>query len=305
MSETAALKHVFLLNPVAGTKKFQRDLPDQIAAAAAELGFDYELRVTTSVGDAKRFAAAYDKDTAARFYAIGGDGTLNETVNGILERPGVSELALIPCGTGDDFARFFPNRADFRDIAKTAAAKAVPIDAIATDLGLCGVNMVNIGVDAQTAADVHRFSEYVPGTAAYVLSLLNRVLLHRLGIAMEISIDDEPPLTGDFLLVSFANGSCCGGGFRAAPKARIDDGLLEICAVRPLSKVQFAKMVGGYKAGTHLDDPRYQKYITYRRGRKVSVRTETPTQVCIDGEIITTDRVTAEILPHRLRFVIP
>lgn len=297
------MKHVFLLNPVAGTKKFQKGLTDKIRKAAVRHDLDYEIHITTGPGDAREYTAGCHSRKDVRFYAIGGDGTLNETVNGILRRKCYSELALIPCGTGDDFVRVFPEKASYLDLDCQITAKATAVDVIGTDLGTYGINMVNIGIDAQTAADVHRFSRFFPGTPAYVISLVNR-LMHKLGIKMKLTIDDRHVIEGNFILTAFANGKACGGGFFAAPKAEINDGLLEITAVKKLTRLQFISMVKGYKNGTHLDDPRYKDFIHYCRGKKVTLETPEPTKICIDGEIFETDTVTVELLPKALNFVI-
>ena len=305
MTQNRELLHVFISNPYAGKDRDRRALIRAIQAAATKLRLPYEFHYTQNERDAEAFVASYDCKKTARFYAIGGDGTLNDVANGILKRKGQSELALIPRGTGNDFARFFEDEDFFENLEKQMLAKAKPIDVIVTDAGLCGVNMINIGVDADTAAEVHRFDRYVPGPLAYIFALIDRVLLHPLGCAMEISIDDEEPLCGDFLLVSFANGAFCGGGFKAAPKAVLDDGLMEICVVKPVSRLTFVKVVGGYRNGTHLDDPRYQSILSYRRGKKIQVKTEKPIQVCIDGQIIKTTEIQAEILPQSIAFVTP
>ncbi len=298
------MKHVFLLNPIAGSQKFQRGLTEKIKAAAQKHHADFEIHKTTGVGDARDFTAAYDETVPARFYAIGGDGTLNETVNGILKRKGYSELAVIPCGTGNDFVRMFPNSADFFNLEKLITAAAHPIDAFSTDAGLCGINMINIGIDAQTAADVHKFSRFFPGSVAYIVSLMNR-FVRKIGIEMEITVDNHPPFREIFSLTSFSNGKACGGGFIAAPKAKINDGLLEITSVRKVTKLQFLQLVKGYKEGTHVDDPKYAPFLVYYRGKKATMKSTFPTEVCIDGEIIKTDHITVEILPKALNFVIP
>lgn len=298
------MKHVFLVNPIAGTKKFQQGLAEKIKAAAAKLQVDFEIHVTTGVGDARDFTAAYDETAAARFYAVGGDGTLNEALNGVLKRKGYSELTVIPCGTGNDFVRMFPNQTAFFDLEKLITAKARPIDAFTTDLGICGINMINIGIDAQTAAGVHQFSRIFPGSMAYIVSLLNR-FVRKIGIEMEIFVDGQPPVKEVFALTSFANGKACGGGFMAAPKAEIGDGLLEITSVRKITKLQFLQLVKGYKEGTHVDNPKYAPYLAYCRGKKVTLKTASPTDICVDGEIFKAKNVTAEILPDAVNFVIP
>ena len=298
------MKHIFILNPVAGTPKTRQGIQERIKAAAEEFNVDYEIYTTKAENDAKEYIAAYDPSIEARFYAIGGDGTLNEAVNGVLAREGYSELGVIPCGTGNDFAKVMPNKAALFDIRKQIRAKAQPVDAYSTDQGIHGINMVNIGIDAQTAADVHKVSRFIPGPMAYIVSLINR-FVRPIGIEMEITIDDDEPFTETCALTSFANGKACGGGFYSSPNAEINDTLLEITSVRKVTKLQFLQLVGGYKKGTYLDNPKYKPFIIYHRGKKVTLKTNTPTEMCVDGEVFKTDKITVEILPAAIRFVIP
>ena len=295
--------HVFLVNPIAGNQKCQQELETKIETCAKKAEIDYLIHVTSDVGNACQFTGHFRPGEDARFYAVGGDGTLNEIVSGALKRTGYTEIGLIPCGTGDDFVRIFPDKAAFLDIERQLTAKAVAIDAIHTSIA-DGLNMCNVGLDAETAADVHRFSRYLPGSLAYTVSLFNR-LIHKLGIKMSMIIDDELAIEGTFMLVSIANGRYCGGGYQAAPNAVIDDGLLEITVARPMSRLRFASLVKGYRAGTHIDDPTYAPYIIYYQGKKIHLHTERPVTFCIDGEIIEIQEIEIEILPKAIHFVIP
>jgi YegS/Rv2252/BmrU family lipid kinase len=297
------MHHVFLLNPIAGNRKYQLGLKEKIKATAEKEKIDYIIHVTTDLGNAKEFTEHFCPGENARFYAIGGDGTLNEVVNGVLRRKGHGEIGIIPCGTGDDFVRIFPRKEPFLDIEKQIHGKTILVDAIHTDT-IDGINMCNVGIDAETAVDVHRFSRYMPGNLAYTVSLFNRVI-HKLGTHMSITIDDKIKIKGRFVLASFANGVAYGGGFFAAPKAKIDNGLLEITAVRSLSRLRFASLVKGYKKGTHIDDPKYAPYIVYHQGKKVHVVMEKLSPFCIDGEIIEKKEVTMEILPKAIHFIVP
>lgn len=295
--------HVFLLNPIAGNGKFQFGLKEKIEALAAREGLDYTVHVTTDIGNAREFTEHFRPGEDARFYAIGGDGTLNEVVNGVLRRKGRGEVGIIPCGTGNDFIRLFPDKEPFFDLEKQIRGKSIPIDAIRTDR-LDGINMCNIGIDAETAVDVHRFSRYLPGGLAYSVSLINR-LCHKLGINMTLTIDGKTRVEGRFMLVSVANGRAYGGGYLAAPRAKADDGLLEITAVRPLSRLRIAALIKGYKAGIHLDNGSYAPYIVYHRGKKVHLRMAKPTRFCIDGEIIEVKEITVSVLAKAIRFIVP
>ena len=90
-----------------------------------------------------------------------------------------------------------------------------------------------------------------------------------------------------------------------APRAAVNDGWLELCMVRPLSRLKFAKMIGLYQRGEHLDSPMMTPYITYRRVRRVEIEAPKPCMICLDGEIRTDSRFTVECMPGALRFIVP
>ena len=121
-----------------------------------------------------------------------------------------------------------------------------------------------------------------------------------------IRICDGEKLSGkSFLLCTIANGGYVGGAYRCAPRARNDDGKLEVCVVKPLSLFTFIRLIGAYREGKHLDDPRFAKYITYRRASRVEVRADAPFPVELDGEIIRPSHFVCEVVPGALRFAVP
>ena len=180
---------------------------------------------------------------------------------------GNAEVGVFPCGTGNDFVRVFPDLSDFMDVEKQVAGTAIPIDIIKAN-GNYSINMCNMGIDAQTAADVHRFTRFMPGSMAYSVSLANR-LIRPMGYRLKMTLDQKEHIEGKFILVTIANGVAYGGGYYSAPKSKFDDGLMDICLVRPISRMRIAGLLTGYKNGTYLDDSRFSPYIIYRRAKEV------------------------------------
>ena len=300
------MKHVFVVNPVAGKRRLQKTIDSLIEKAAAETGISYEIHTTKAEGEPLSFTRDYLPGEDVRFYAVGGDGTLNEILNGIEQREGYSELAVVPCGTGDDFGKMLAEREKLTDIAAQIKTKARPTDIIvchndSSDMSI--INMVNIGVDADVAANVHRYSRIFPGFSAYIVSLLERVFLHSMGTKLKVTIDNRLVIKGTFSLVSLGNGAYCGGGFCAAPKADIDDGLMEITMIKPVTRREFVRLIKGYRDGTYIEDPAYDGYFRYLRGSKVHLEAEQPLNICVDGNFITSDDITFEIKPGKVNFV--
>ena len=297
------MKHVFIINPVAGDGKRQASLRAAIPAACAARGLEYELYETKAAGDARRFAAEYPPEVEARFYAVGGDGTLNELVRGVMARGG-GAVGFMPCGSGDDFVRYFADKALFLDLERQLSAAARPVDLVRVGADDYSLNMCNIGVDADTAHDVHRFTRFIPGSFAYTVSLVNRFFLHKLGTQMRVTVDGEV-FEGLFVLASFANGKAYGGGYFAAPRARIDDGLLEVCLVKPVRRRQFLSLVGRYKRGEHLDDPDFAPLMHYRRARHIQVELAADAIFCNDGETYPLRSVELTMEPGALQLIDP
>ena len=120
-----------------------------------------------------------------------------------------------------------------------------------------------------------------------------------------VYVDGEKINNGVFLLCTIANASFVGGAYNCAPRAVTNDGYLEVCLVKPISIFKFLSLIGAYKKGTHLDDPRFSKILTYRRGKKVYVESDKEFSLCLDGEIRNVYKFTAEIIHNAVNFASP
>lgn len=229
------VRHLFIINPAAGKK----NTTAQLEALLEKLSFPHEVVYTTGEGDAQRFTEeAARTGEPVRVYACGGDGTLNEVVNGAA---GHSHVAItnVPKGTGNDFLKIFgPDyRALFYNLEALSAGPETPFDLIDCN-GKLGIDVVCAGVDARIAADVHRYKDwwFVSGIGAYILSLLENVFLR--GIARPITVhmgeirwEDKPAS-----LLCICNGRHYGGGFMPVGDAMPDDGILDMLLVRKVDR---------------------------------------------------------------------
>ena len=102
-----------------------------------------------------------------------------------------------------------------------------------------------------------------------------------------------------------ACGKYVGGAYCCAPNSKNDDGLLEVCLVRPLSHLHFVQLIGPYKRGEHLNDPRFAKHLVYRQGKEIHVEAEEGFIYSLDGEIVESNDFTIEICPKAIRFAVP
>ncbi len=299
------MKHVFIVNPKAGKKDVTPEIQAFLTSQPSD--FKYELHITEDVNDAFVFTREYASHHLAeetRFYVCGGDGTLNEVVNGAMGFPNVS-VACYPSGSGNDFIKNYGTHQDFLNLKNLIYGKEKVIDVFKVN-DRYTINICNLGFDAVAADNMVRFKKkkWVSGKMAYTLGLVYSLLFSMKSVA-NIFVDGIQIGEGAFLLCTVANGICYGGGYYCAPRAATDDGLLDIMTVKPISRLKFISIVKVYKQGKHLEDKRLASILTYIRGKKVEIIAPQPIIYCMDGEIAHADKITMEIVPQALKFVIP
>ena len=295
------MKHIFVVNPQAGG----RDSTEQIRSQIEKLGLDSELYVTRSPLDATRYVAgrvACEAGEGMRFYACGGDGTLSEVASGLAGTG--AELACYPCGSGNDYIKCWPN-SDFTNLERLVCGTAVPVDLMRVN-DRYGINVVNFGFEAEVCRTMQRVRRWplLGGRMGYITGIVH-CLFHAMKNHCRMTVDGEEWRSGTMLLGSAASGQYVGGGFRCAPRAVVDDGWLEVLSVDSLPLHRFVKIIGHYRAGTHLDEPQRYHEIHYMRGRRVTLWSDTGLSVVVDGELMHGQRFDIECLPQAVRFVIP
>ncbi len=300
------MKHIFVINPAAGANDGTPAIRDFLKDNCSDL--ETEVYVTTGIGDATRFVADYCRAHAGqptRFYACGGDGTLNEVASGAAGFEG-AEVAVYPSGSGNDYVKYFEGgAARFSDIRALMEAPTVDIDLMRIGDRYC-VNVCNFGFDttvAKTMIKVKR-KKLIGGKRAYVTGVVT-ALIKAMKNECTVTVDGEQLNDAKILLCTIANGSYVGGAFRCAPRSRNDDGLLEVCLVKKISRLRFVSLLGPYTAGEHLDIEKFQDCIVYRRGKHIHVTAPEGFSMSVDGEIIDGTEFDIEVVPRALRFALP
>lgn len=301
------MKHIFVLNPVAGKGKAEIEILPKIIQTVKDSGFDYEIHRTINVGDAEHFVrnrCRSNPNDNLRFYAVGGDGTLNETANGAYGFEN-AEIAFIPAGTGNDFARVFKEYKYFRDIRRQIYGTSRPVDLIKYN-NRYAINMLNIGLDCSVAVKAAELKNkpFLKGPMAYAGGIAT-VLAGNRGFNLEVSIEDRTQYRGKFTLIAIANGAYCGGGFKGVPKAEIDDGLLDVSTVNKVNRRTLVSLLAHYRSGTHLDLPKAKNIIMYEKCKFITVKSTEAMQICADGEVEYTDELAVSIIPKAIRFSVP
>ena len=304
------MKHIFIVNPISGRANASETLVPQIHAAAKAAGIDYAVELTQAPLHAVQLAKQYaSTGEEVRLYACGGDGTMNEVMLGAWEFKN-AQVASIPCGSGNDFVRNFGEPEDFLNLKEMIEGVPVTIDLMRTDDGI-SIDICSAGLDAQVAYGIPKFRR-VPlcgGSMAYNLSVVQCVCGH-LGHKLRVTVDDET-MELDGLMVAVCNGKTYGGGFQAAPEARMDDGLLDVLIVKKISRVKIASVVAAYKNGKHFKGGQivhpFEEIIFFRRVRKVAIVPvdDQPLVVNVDGECAVKPGLSAEVIPAAGRVVLP
>ncbi len=286
------MRRIHIVNPAAG-----KGMAPQSCHADA----DEEIYTSTSAGAIAAWVRdALREDPAIHFIVHGGDGTLNDAVNGILEAGcgGSAALSIVAAGSGNDFAR----------LINAAPKGTYPVDVMRCN-GKYAVNMLNMGFDCDVVRKTEIYKKWplLSGSMAYIAALAD-VLCHPFGRRMRIELEDGEVLEQDCTLCAVANGQFCGGGFRAASLADFGDGLLDVLIIKKVTRRKFLTLVGRYREGTHLDGATglpiddFRSVMEFRRCR--SVRIGGITHICADGEITEASEARVEVVPGAVRFIV-
>jgi len=294
------MKHLFIINPAAG----KRESTAQLEKLLSELTFEYEVVYTRQAGDARRITEqAAALGDPIRIYACGGDGTLNEVVNGAAWHDHVA-VTNVPKGTGNDFLKIFGSdyRALFYDLEALAQGPQRAFDLMDCN-GHLGIDVVCCGVDARIAKDVHRYKNwrFVSGMGAYCLALLENVLFKGISRPMRLRMG-EREWDGDMTLLCICNGRHYGGGFNPVPEAMPDDGVLDMLHIKKVSLFQLPALIGKYAKGRYRELPRF---VIDHHGDSASFSSDRELVTVVDGEVLTGHDFTVRLSEKKINFFYP
>ena len=300
------VKHFFIINPKAGKLDISKKIVKEIEESFKDNNEKFTIYITKDKNDATNYSkeVCEIEQGILKFYACGGDGTLNEVVNGIV---GYSNafVSVIPYGTGNDFVNNFTYHKDFFNIKEIINFNNEKIDLLKIN-NKYSVNLCNIGFDAKVARNISKFKRFplISGQGTYTLSVFY-TLLHKMHSNLEITIDNLEVLKGDFLLCIAANGMTYGGGYKGAPLAEVNDGLMDICIFKKVSRFKLLKLINIYKRGEHLENEEMKEYFIYRKCKTINIKSKEDLTVCIDGQIIIDKEINISIDNKAISFLIP
>lgn len=297
------MKHYFIFNPKAGEKSKSKEVLETIKSYINER--DTFLYFTKAQKDATKYVEniiAENKDEKLHFIACGGDGTVNEVFTPCVDKENIY-LSILPCGSGNDFIKCFTKR-DVDTIMSLKEEDALKIDILKVNDYYC-FNILNFGFDTTVACKVQQDREkrgygsklaYLKG----VIYALSKSLHYKGTILVDgvkLNQNDE------FLLCTCANGQYVGSMFKCSPLAKLDDGLIDVCCVKPLSRLKFITLVSAYAKGEHLINPKFKEYVSYKQGKKVEIATSKDFAYSLDGEIIYGERLVVELKEKALNIL--
>jgi YegS/Rv2252/BmrU family lipid kinase len=256
--------------------------------------------MTTGPGDGTRLTRTAVGEGYRTFVAVGGDGTVHEVVNGLFDGTAVtrgSRLAIVPAGTGMDFAR---NTGLKRGVAEAARRIAHGREQV-LDLGFVPsqrrvfVNFMETGLGAAVVSRAARMSDSWPGRASFFVSALGAAMREENSL-VEVVVDDQMLYRGPAVSVVAANGRYFGGGMKIAPNATMDDGFLDVLVLGNFGRLELVRQVWKIYPGVHI----YHDKVLHTRGRQARVESRSSGLLDLDGELVGTPNSTVTLLPGAL-----
>lgn len=300
------MKYVFIVNPKAGAGENEKTVRAAIENLPQKE--NCEIYLTKAPGDAMNFVrerSENEKDKKIVFVACGGDGTINEVMNGTAGHENAA-VTCFPCGSGNDFVKCFENKNGFLDLSSLLEKDWKKIDLLKVG-NRFSANVTNFGFDTTVAITINKEREKTGhgNKNAYTKGVVTALIKSMKNECTVIADGETLNPDGKLLLCTAANGQYVGGSFRCAPRAKLDDGLMEVCLIKPISRLRFVKILKPYTAGEHIGNDEMKDIVVYRQAKKVEVIAKPGFAYSLDGEIIHADRFTIELVKNAVNFIAP
>ena len=272
------MKYVFIINPASGKTDYNKIKENIIKTLENK---DYEIYETKAPKEATEIASRFKNEENTVVYSVGGDGTLNEVVNGIAE--GKCKLGIIPTGSGNDFYR---------------TLKETKNENIRLDLGKVNgryfINIASVGMDAETCNNANKIKSKIKLHSSYYLALIHTFLTFK-SKSLKLKIDKNV-YAGDYIIAAICNGKYYGGGFKIAPVASFDDNQFDIYLVSKAGKLKLIKILLALLKSEHEKYNEVRKYT----GKNIIIKSENNLIINIDGEITISKNIKIEMVEDAL-----
>lgn len=292
------MKTCVILNPAAGSVDDVDSLRQQLSPLNPA-----SFQITGDTGSAERAANEAIQQGCELIVAAGGDGTLNEVVNGIATAKGQAILALLPLGTGNDFARVLGAPAKVEEVIRQIQdghTIAVDLVRVRSEQERYFINVSCGGFSGLVDEKMTPEMKKSWGPLAY-LRCAAAAFPEMKAYQTSVTFDDDQPLEYELCNVIVANGRFVAGGIPVAPEADISDGLLDVVLIPKRETADLALLAAQIALGKHLS----AESVTFRRAKKVEINSEPGMWFNVDGEVIGNDPAVFEVMPHALRCIAP
>lgn len=299
------MHHLFIINKHAGKGEPLANIEEQLKRIEARE--DVTIEYTKCAGDALNIARSYVSGSGefVRIYACGGDGTLNEVLNGVYDLSNCA-VAPVPIGSGNDFIRSFEiPKSSFLNLDKLINGREVSVDLLKCGDKISG-NSITVGYDCAVAKNVDKFKKrkLISSSFAYKLSIFYCLLRERRHNFTIIADGSKLVSDGTYLLSVSAKGKFYGGGIKCSPKADRSDGYIDFMAVKTVGVLKFISLLPTFVKGGHIDNPKFD-FVAHKKLKSVSYISDKPFEIGFDGEIFTMNRADIEILPKAQKIILP
>jgi YegS/Rv2252/BmrU family lipid kinase len=306
---------LFIVNP-ASARGTTRRMWARARRELDDLGIEFTEHLTSRAGEAAQVARQALQSGTKRIIAVGGDGTLNEVVNGYLNEAGQAinlsaSIGLLPSGTGSDFRRSIGLRTygDALRISTGSSTRLFDVvrmefgDQSGAALSRCFINVATFGLGGDTAALVNRWRDALPGwvggRARFIAAAIGALKQYRLR-PVTVELDGQRQMRIESHLLVVANGRFAGGGMMLAPHAELDDGLLDVVMTDRATRLDVIRELPRIAQGGYLNNPK----VTETRAREVGIWSDEPLAIELDGEPAGYTPAHLIVLPAAVRFAI-
>lgn len=296
MGDAVMIKKARLIyNPTSGREEGKKRLADILQMLDAA-GIETTTHATDGEGDATTSAAEAIDRGYDMIIAAGGDGTLNEVINGMAGKPERPPLGIIPLGTTNDFARALGIPRNWEEACSIITRQMTRV----IDLGQANdkyfINIAGGGSLTELTYEVPSKLKTMIGQLAYYMKGLEKMTRLR-PTELRIELDGHGVFHEEFMLFLITNTNSVGGFEKLAPDARIDDGLFDVIMLKKCNLAEFIRVAGMALRGEHVNDP----LIMYAQTKRVSVTSPDTVQLNLDGEYGGMLPATFQVLPSHLR----
>lgn len=274
------MKHIFIVNPVSGAGR-GKIIGKKIEELVVDMEIEYEIYYTSKKYEAIDIVKKYKKEENI-IYSVGGDGTLNEVLNGIVGSKNM--LSVIPAGSGNDYYRNIKDREEIKFFVDIGVVN-----------GLYFLNCCSFGIDAEIGSNAELMKEkHIPRKQIYNASIAYTFFKYKFK-EVEFELNNTRK-SGEYTIVTIMNGKAYGGGWEMAPNARVDDGLFDVYFVDKVSKSKIPGLLLRVKKGTHEESPD----VHHRLVDKIKFRTKDKVIVNVDGETLFDNKFEVRLLKNKV-----